>query len=248
MIMNRNIIILVLFNFLVISESLYGCECTYNAEINHYKLYSYEIVQLVEINDVVQINDSLNKIITSILETFYNPRNDSIFMFLNYNNIICSPLFKKGERWLIYGNYNEKLNQYIIEYCSHSKKILPNNKKLNGELYFLKNYKTINDSSVCPNISYLDTPPEFDVLYSELKKIVIKHKITKPLYIEIIITKEGYIKFSREYSKTNDIVKQNDIKEIIIDIESIKGVIPGLIKKHKVNVAYTIIIGGNISK
>ncbi len=223
---------------LLLSLDVSGCECPALESINHYQLYAYEKAELVQIVHKKYLSDSLVELSYNVKEHFFpmdqGELHGKIRIEINPSN--CQFNFQKGDIWLWY--FNKSNDEFYISYCGHSSKFSnPSRKK--EELHFLRNYSTIPDSSVCPNVSLVDEFENSDELMKTLAEIKATISYDKRIFLKLNLNKDGEI-YNATLAKEAIGLSEESLKNILEKVNSIKGLKPAEINNYRVNVSMIV--------
>ena len=107
------------------------------------------------------------------------------------------------------------------------------------ELHFLRNYSTIPDSSVCPNVSLVDEFENSDELMKTLAEIKATISYDKRIFLKLNLNKDGEI-YNATLAKEAIGLSEESLKNILEKVNSIKGLKPAEINNYRVNVSMIV--------
>lgn len=225
---------------LFFTNNVSACDCPIIGHINHYQLYGYEKVEWIEIVEKKYISDSIVEISYQVKEHFFpeNQEDESGKIRQKINRTSCEINFQKGENWLLYFDKEEHTDEFYISYCGHSRK-LDSPSGESAEFNFLRNFNSLTDHSICPDLNLVDEGPSLNLLKQRLSEFRTTIECTETLFLTITINRNGEVKDASFY-KNPSRLDQIALLEILKKVKSIKGLKPATIKNYKVNVSMIV--------
>ncbi len=215
----------------------FACDCPYYGRINHIDLYTYDAIQLVEIENVYDFDDFSYTIKIKVVENF--KKNEVCVFKVRNLGEACIREMKKGELWLVLAMYDGEF--YNISFCNKSFKIEDTLSLLEKrDLDFLRNPEMYPNNSIMNNSTMIDSTTN-SANMSIIQSIVLK-KFTNQLkmnwvFFKAVLTHKGTLE-NVIIIKGHELIDEEILGFYLDEISKISGFIPYSINGHPVNIEF----------